>query len=216
MSSSVSESESIPWGWVIFCTCYTPESEDLWANAIRLVHTWLDHKTRLSLQERGEEDEHEEVMAQLDNVLIGDPSLETAPFDQLRSRFATWLATQDTDNTDGSRYLPLQSFKEFIVLDSSALQSTKDAPSPDDRQARAHARLAQYVKVVADGARLAPTRTARSVQNVDEGRLFPGFMRVSIIELRLFWEESFSYDLLNLCPKRFTDEPDWTNRYDIF
>ncbi|CAD0097357.1 unnamed protein product [Aureobasidium mustum] len=201
-------------------TCYTPESEDLWANAIRLVHTWLDYKTRLALQERGEEEEHEEVMAQLDNVLIEDPSLENASFDQLRSRFATWLATQDTDNPDGNRYLPLQRFKEFIVLDSSALQSTKDAPSPDDRQAGAHARLAPYVKVVAaqhsDGARLAPTRTARSGQNVDEDRLFPGFMRVSIIELRLFWEESFSYDLLELCPRRFTDEPDWKNRFDVF
>ncbi|KEQ64493.1 uncharacterized protein M437DRAFT_82516 [Aureobasidium melanogenum CBS 110374] len=159
-------------------------------------------------------------MAQLDNVLIQDPSLENASFDQLRSRFAAWLATQDTDDPDGSKNLPLQRFKNFVVIDNSVLQSTKDAPSPDSRQAKASERMAPYVKVVAaqhlDGTRLPPATSARSGQNADEGKLFPGLMRVSIIELRLFWEESFTYDLLDLCPNNFTNEPDWSKRYNMF
>lgn len=63
MCSEELDSESNLWGWVIFRTCYTPESEDLWPTAIRLVDAWLDHKPRLSLRKCGEEDEHEEVMA---------------------------------------------------------------------------------------------------------------------------------------------------------
>ncbi|KAG9519856.1 hypothetical protein KCU93_g7881, partial [Aureobasidium melanogenum] len=197
-----------------------PESEDLWPTAIRLVDARLDHKTRLSLRKYGEEDEHEEVMAQLDNVLIQDPSLENASFDQLRSRFAAWLATQDTDDPDGSKNLPLQRFKNFILTDNSVLQSTKDAPSSDNRQAKASERMAPYVKVVAaqylDGTRLPSATSARSGRNADDGRLFPGFMRVSIIELGMFWEESFTYDLLDLCPNNFANEPDWSKRYDMF
>jgi hypothetical protein len=102
MSSGELDSESNPWGWIIFRTCYTPESEDLWPTAIRLVDAWLDHKTRLSLRKCGEEDEHEEVMAQLDNVLIQGPSLEDASFDQLRSRFVAWLAIR-ISHYNGSR-----------------------------------------------------------------------------------------------------------------
>ncbi|KAG9552633.1 hypothetical protein KCU71_g6032, partial [Aureobasidium melanogenum] len=190
MSSEELDSESNPWDWAILRTCYTPESEDLWPTAIRLIDAWLDHKTRLSLRN-------------------ADPSLENASFDQLRSRFAAWLATQDTDDPNGSKNLPLQRFKNFIFIDSSVLQSTKDAPSPDNRQAKASERMAPYVKVVApqhlDGTRLPPATSARSGRNADEGRLFPGFMRVSIIELRMFWEGSFTYDL---CPNNFANEPD--------
>ncbi|KAG9511913.1 hypothetical protein KCV07_g9834, partial [Aureobasidium melanogenum] len=159
-------------------------------------------------------------MAQLDNVLIQDPSLENASFDQLRPRFAAWLATQDTDDPDGSKNLPLQRFEDFIVIDSSVLQSTKDAPSPDDRQAKASERMAPYVKVVAaqhlDETRLPSATSARSGRNADHDRLFPGFIKVSIIELRMFWEGSFTYDLLDLCPNNVTNEPDWSKRYDMF
>ncbi|TIA10886.1 hypothetical protein D6C80_07842 [Aureobasidium pullulans] len=218
MSSESSEPETNPWGWVIFRTSYTSDSETLWPQAISLLNAWLDDQTRISLRKCGEEEEHEETMAQLQNVLMDDPSLDKASFDQLRSRFAAWLETQDTEDEDGGKNLPLQRFKNFIVVDDLVLQSTKDAPRPDNKQAKAKDKLAPYVKVVTaqhqDGTRL-PLRSARSGQNAGQGKLFPGYMKVSILDLRFFWEESFTYDLLDLCPNNFTDEPDWSKRYSL-
>jgi hypothetical protein len=154
-------------------------------------------------------------MARLDNVLIEDPALESASFDRLRLRFADWLTTQDTDDEDG----PLQRFKIFIVVNDPVLQSIKDAPRPDT-QATGRQRLKPYIKVVDAhhqyGTRLAPTTSARCGRGVEPGKLFPGWMRVSIVDLREFWEESFTYDLLDLCPNYFTGEPDWSDRFDIF
>ena len=126
----------------------------------------------------------------------------------------------DTDDEEGEKNLPLQRYKNFVVIDDMALQSTKDAPKPENSHATAREKLAPYVKVVAaqhqDGTRLPPTTSARSGRNVDEGKLFPGYLKVPIIDLRFLWEESFTYDLLDLCPNNFTDEPDWSKRYDLF
>jgi hypothetical protein len=220
MSSDTSETGSTPWGWVVFRTSYTPESDYLWPRAISLINAWLCHQTRIALRKCHEEHDYDETMTRLDHVLIDDPLLNHATFDQLRSRFVAWLATQDTDDEDGEKNLPLQRFKNFIVVDDLVLQSIKDAPGPDNRQTRARDKLAPYVKVVAaqhqDGTRLPPTTSTRSGRNVDEGKLFPGYMKVPIIDLRFFWEESFTYNLLNLCPNNFIDEPDWSERYDLF
>jgi hypothetical protein len=217
MSSPIPDWEPQTWGWVIFRTSYTPESGSLWPQAISLIHDWLSHKTRLSLRKSHEEDDYEVTMTRLDNVLVSDPVLESASFDQLRLRFTDWLTTQDIDDEDG----PLQRFKIFVVVDDFVLQSIKDAPGPDNKQATGGQRLLPYVKVVdaqhQHGIRLRSTTSARCGRGVEPGKLFPGWMRVSIVDLREFWEESFTHDLLDLCPENFTaGEPDWSNRFDLF
>jgi hypothetical protein len=181
------------WGWVIFRTSYTPESGLLWPKAISLIHDWLAHKTRLSLRKSHEEDDYEETMTRLENVLMEDPALGSTSFDQLRLRFTDWLTTQDTDNED----VPLQRFKNFVVVDDPVLKSIKDAPRPDT-QATGRQRLTPYSKLVdaqhQHGTRLPPTTSARCGRGVELGKLFPGWMRVSIVDLREFCEESFTYD----------------------
>jgi hypothetical protein len=216
MSSPIPDWVPQIWGWLIFRTSYTPESELLWPQAVSLIHDWLAHKTRLSLRKSHEEDDYEQTMTRLDNVLMEDPALESASFDQLRLHFTDWLTTQDTSDEDG----PLQRFKIFVVIDDFVLQSIKDAPRPNT-QATGRQRLLPYVKVVdakhQHGTRLEPTTSARCGRSVEPGKLFPGWMRVSIVDLREFWEESFTYDLWDLCPNNFTaGEPDWSNRSDLF
>jgi hypothetical protein len=139
---------------------------------------------------------------------MSDPALESASFDQLRLRFTGWLTTQDTDNEDG----PLQRFKIFVVIDDFILKSIKNASRPDT-QATGRQRLLPYVEVVDakhhHGTRLEPTTSARCGRGVEPGKLFAGWLRVSIVDLHEFWEESFTYDLLDLYPNSLTaGEPD--------
>jgi hypothetical protein len=216
ISSPIPDWEPHTWGWVIFRTAYTPDTEVLWPQAVSLIPDWLAHRTRLSLRKSHEEDDYEAMMKRLDNVFVSDTALESASFDRLRLRFADWLTTQDTDNEDGL----LQRFKVFIVVDDAVLQSIKDAPRPDT-QASGRQRLTPYVKVVdaqhQHRTRLSPRVSARSGRGVEPGKLFPGWMGTSIVDLHEIWEESFTYDLLDLCPHNFTaGEPDWSHRFGLF
>ncbi|CAD0096208.1 unnamed protein product [Aureobasidium vineae] len=125
------------------------------------------------------------------------------------------------DDQDGEKNLPLQRFRNFLVVDDAVLQSVASASFPNDTDVTAREKVAPYVKVVdaqhQRGARLPPTTSARSGRDVEPAKLFPGYMRVSVLELRFIWEKNFSYDLLVPCPRTLSDgEPDWSNRHKVF
>jgi hypothetical protein len=205
---------SKPWGYVIYRTTYTPESDSLWPRAINTINTYVAHFTLETLTEQNKESLYEEMISRLENIPIQDPALDGATYEDLRLHFATWLRTQDRRGEPGDRDLPLARSRTFLVIDQAALEKIANAPNPTDDGVDPRAVSRPCLIAVAaqhqEGRRLRPTRSARGPRNANEGKLFPGWMRVPIFTLHELWEaNSERLDIIELCPSDFVDEPVW-------
>jgi hypothetical protein len=205
---------SKPWGYVIYRTTYTPESDSLWRRAINTINTYVAHFALETLTEQNKESLYEETISRLENIPIQDPALGGATYDELRVHFASWLQTQDRRGESGDKDLPRARFRTFLVVDQAALEIIANAPNPTDIGVDPRAVSRPSLTAVAaqhqEGRRLRPTRSARGPRNANDGRLFPGWMKVPIFTLHEFWEaNSERLDLIELCPSDFVDEPVW-------
>lgn len=195
-----------PWGWAIYRTTYTPESDRLWPQAIDTIKAYLAHYTRRAFKR--DEGLYEAAMTGLDNTPIQDFSLDQATLDDLRLHFASWCQSQDHSDWMDAR------FTTFLVVDQVALDKIARAPQPDDPKARARDRLEPYVLVVSAqheaGRRLPSLTSARSGVPVQEGKVFPGYMKVSLSYLQELWEAVAEYrDVYDICPSAFDEVPEW-------
>lgn len=145
---------------------------------------------------------------------IQDSALDGATYDNLRLHFTTWLQTQDRRGESGDRDLPRARFSTFLVVDQAALEKIADAPNPADDGADPRAVSRPCLIAVAaqhrEGRRLRPTRSARGPRSANEGKLFPGWMKVPIFTLHELWEaNSERLDLIELYPSDFVDQSVW-------
>ncbi|THW35039.1 hypothetical protein D6D21_09326 [Aureobasidium pullulans] len=187
------------WGYVIYRTTYTPEYDSLWPRAIDTINTYVAHFTLETLTEQNRESLYEETISRLES----DPRL-----------CARWGHTQDRRGESGDRDLPRARFSTFLVVDQAALEKIADAPNPADDGADPRAVSRPCLIAVAaqhrEGRRLRPTRSARGPRSANEGKHFPGWMKVPIFTLHELWEaNSERLDLIELCPSDFVDEPVW-------
>ncbi|THV92963.1 hypothetical protein D6D25_09454 [Aureobasidium pullulans] len=187
------------WGYVIYRTTYTPEYDSLWPRAIDTINTYFAHFTLETLTEQNRESLYEETISRLES----DPRL-----------CARWGHTQDRRGESGDRDLPRARFSTFLVVDQAALEKIADAPNPADDEADPRAVSRPCLIAVAaqhrEGRRLRPTRSARGPRSANEGKLFPGWMKVPIFTLHELWEaNSERLDLIELCPSDFVDQSVW-------
>ncbi|THZ03648.1 hypothetical protein D6C95_03656 [Aureobasidium pullulans] len=185
------------WGYVIYRTTYTPEYDSLWPRAIDTINTYVAHFTLETLTEQNRESLYEETISRLENIPIQDSALDVA-----------------TRGESGDRDLPRARFSTFLVVDLAALEKIANAPNPADDGANPRGVLRPCLIAVAaqhrEGRRLRPTRSARGPRSANEGKLFPGWMKVPIFTLHELWEaNSERLDLIEQCPSDFVDEPVW-------
>ncbi|KAG9558581.1 hypothetical protein KCU71_g6884, partial [Aureobasidium melanogenum] len=202
-----------PWGWVIYRTVYTPESDLLWPRAIDTINTYLACSLQKTLIESGAEEDYETMIAELENFWMDDASLfDQATFENLHTHFASWLQTQDTEDEEGDKMLPCVRFWTFLVIDETNLKMIADAPDPNSNLVKASAKRAPMIKVVSaqrDERRL-PGRTRRGPHNGEDGKMFPGWLNCRILYLRELWEKVDEYmALYEICPNDFEGEPLW-------
>ncbi|CDM37042.1 unnamed protein product [Penicillium roqueforti FM164] len=119
-----------PWGYIIYRTVYTPESEELWPIAkeklIRVMHEWmkgeLHHETRYGNDPRPEqliEESHKDV-------IISDPGRwDGASIEQVRAHFAQYLRKiKQEEHCDDSR------FAVCLMIDERSLNSLVKTDDP--------------------------------------------------------------------------------------
>ncbi|KAH0371263.1 hypothetical protein KCU65_g2014, partial [Aureobasidium melanogenum] len=202
------------WGWVIYRTVYTPESDLLWQQAKKVINTYMAHSLLQFLIDSKAENDYEGLLAVLKNFFMDDSSqFNQATFTDLRVHFATWLQTQDTDDEDGEKLLPCVRFCTFLVIDSTNLRSIAEAPGPNDEASGIHAIMAPRIKVISaqrDARRLPEARSRRGPHNNEYGKLFPGWLNYRIVYLRELWEKVFEYRCLyEIFPNVFEGEALW-------
>ena len=149
-------------------------------------------------------------MVCLENYTISNSSLDQASLDDLRIHFASWSQTQDRHPDEA-----VARSTTFPMGDEVALNKIASASRPDDPNTRASDRLDAYVLVVPAsyeaGRRLPSLTSARQGVAVQEGKLFPGCMKVSLPYLQELWVAAAEYmDLYEICPSDFDEAPEWT------
>jgi hypothetical protein len=203
-----------PWGWVIYRTVYTPESDILWPRVIKNINAYLAHNLRETLSWNDRDKNHAATMAKFENFWMSDASLfDAASFEDLRAHFASWLQTQDTEDEEGDKCLPHIRFRTFLVIDQHTFETIANAPNPEERGARKP--MIKVVSAQRDERRLdkvGGSGRGRGPNAEKEGKVFPGWLNCRVIYLRELWEKVDEYmSLYEVCPRDLKDDegPIW-------
>jgi hypothetical protein len=202
------------WGWVIYRTVYTPESEILWPRVINTINAYLAHNLRETLSWTNGEKNHAANMAKLENFWMSDTSLfNQATIEDLRIHFTSWLQTQDTEDEEGDKNLPHVRFCTFLVIDQCTLYTIANVPDPEGKGARGP--MIKVFSAQRDERRsdkAGGSSRGRGSKAEKEGKVFPGWLNCRILYLRELWERVDEYmSLYEICPREFEDSegPVW-------
>lgn len=117
-----------PWGWVIYRTTYTPESDILWPQFLNLITKALSAGVLRNLKQNEDARDHDSEMACLENILMDDIKFDGATHDDLRVHSTKWLQTQVTEiyEDEGEEITPPHPrHNNFLVVDEAVLQNMK-------------------------------------------------------------------------------------------
>ncbi|KAF9888814.1 hypothetical protein FE257_008183 [Aspergillus nanangensis] len=122
-------SEDFPWGFIIYRTIYTPESDELWPAVLskftRYIHYEIDCQCDVVDDRMPEQLVHESHQ----DVIISDKKWDGASVDQIRENFLSYLVT-----TPRGLEFTNPRFKGCLVIDAPALESLLHAPEPENWQ----------------------------------------------------------------------------------
>jgi hypothetical protein len=122
-----------PWGFVIYRTIYTPESDTMWATVLERLHVFikfsLDFRRLMQEQESGFQIDSipDDLVYQLfqNDVVEDRESLDGASIKVVRKHFRTWREQQD------SKILSWTMRRKFcLMIDEDALKSLFEAQAP--------------------------------------------------------------------------------------
>lgn len=187
------------WGWTIFRTVYTPESEHIFHSAVAKLNRWLTHHVRSTvLQERGRNraippELSNEIPERMRNDVVENRELlDGADWDTIYETFQRWILGQGVpeDWQLAFRCVPGNvRYNSCIVIDAPALDSINQLPdfppeAPDEIELRRnpmdHQRNA-WVWVLC----------ARTMHEQRKGwndaKPFSGWMKVHVRRLNSYW-----------------------------
>lgn len=143
-------------------------------------------------------------MALYDNVIIEDPSLDQASFDQLRPLFKKWLAIQDGCEPPYCGRSDYPRWNNFIVIDEEAMNSIVAAPATFEGKMADPLARQGFVKMVdLEPAIWKPEPTGRGPPKPGHPR-FIGWKRVELSLLYEYWINASIRDFVKICPKYIT------------
>ncbi|KAL4778888.1 hypothetical protein BJX76DRAFT_352238 [Aspergillus varians] len=182
---------TFPWGYIIYRTVYTPESDEQWPLALKKLDAALDRGIDLGLNAESkrsangvEPDSTPERLLKESrrHVVFSDKdSWDGASVERIRVHFKEYLAA-----SKGRGY---GRFEGCLVIDKRSLKSIIAASNPRPR-------LGEGFVGMVDGRYPEETGPGRGA---DPG--YKGFMRVFISSLWFFYGESGNTRMMNLCPK---------------
>ncbi|KXG47469.1 uncharacterized protein PGRI_013390 [Penicillium griseofulvum] len=118
------------WGYVIYRTTYTPESDTAFPQIINLLNTYIKQElyseyasTPKSQLHNAEPTPYHEIWAQHLPVIMTDQTqFNEASIDSIRAHFESWVNTQEKQN-----------HTTCIVIDEESLQAFLDAQTPNEK-----------------------------------------------------------------------------------
>ena len=175
------------WGFTIYRTIYTPESEAAFAEVVDTITAYIKsefYKTYEGLrQNRRTADKaniavFDELWAAYKPRVLDDATqFDGLSIDQLRIHFEAWA--NELGKAD-----KFPSYRMFIVIDEECFNSIQNAPVPEELPLGMKFRVAHYVKLV------------EAWQDQDRDSRFPGWMKCSLPGLWDLWRNMGNGDYM--------------------
>lgn len=105
-----------PWGFVLYRTSYTPQSNILWPTVLQRIQKYAEHDYI---------EEHQQTRGSMHDIykpiILNDPSLDGKSFNELRVHFNAWAPTAGIERSDIRA-------RAFVVVDEECMRSIANAP----------------------------------------------------------------------------------------
>jgi hypothetical protein len=145
----------ITWGWVVYRTVYTPESDTQWPIVIQKIreHVVKDIMDELFYEEVTDNTPNLKVIQQFRLIPVSDATaFNSATHDTIKTRFMEdfYLSNAHLDPLIASTVgEPLPALTpSILVVDAECLASIMTAPSPPDPTKDVHNAAKHYIKVL--------------------------------------------------------------------
>lgn len=139
-SSGIAFNSSWLWGYAIYRTVYTPESDELWNSALDKLDRWMNYRidAELRIHKEWAQDPYPErvIHESYRNVIIEDKDLlDGASVDRIRQHFKKWKET--ITGEPGEVHFGICSMGRFnacLMVDDRSLKSIVNGIEPGERE----------------------------------------------------------------------------------
>jgi hypothetical protein len=158
---------SLPdWGYVIYRTTYTAESDTAFPHAVRYIEACIKDEFFGAVKPRPRYGDNIQVWAKYRSTIIEDPAqLDGASIEMIRAHFEAWVDAQGKRDS-------FNKFRMCIIVDEESLQTLKDG-------------LVEDVKN--DTQELRSVKVLEAFPIVDSLDKFPGWMKCWTHVLWFVW-----------------------------
>ncbi|KAJ6109404.1 hypothetical protein N7486_001639 [Penicillium sp. IBT 16267x] len=153
---------SIPdWGYVIYRTTYSAESDVSFPNAVRYIETCVKEDFVASYAGTPHGAETEGIRAKYRSIVMEDPQFNGASIEGIRTHFETWVDAQGRRRDNWNR------FRMCLIIDEESLQTLQGISAEQIEQEGPYNwdKELRCVKVL------------EAWPNVDQYDTFPGWMK---------------------------------------
>lgn len=158
---------SLPdWGYVIYRTTYTAESDTTFPHAVRYIEACIKSSFFRDVKPRPSHDDPIQVWAKYRSTIIEDPAkFDGASIETIRAHFEAWIDAQGKRDS-------FNKFRMCIIIDEESLQTLKDGLVED---------------VENDERELRCVKVLEAFPIVDSLDTFPGWMKCWTHVLWFVW-----------------------------
>ncbi|KAJ6123596.1 hypothetical protein N7471_010913 [Penicillium samsonianum] len=136
------------WGYVIYRTTYTPQSNTAFLRIIELLNSYIKHGLYSECVSSGNNTpmntdltSYHEIWAQHRSIIMNHPKFDGASLDSIRAHFRRLVDLQE-DQGHSTQY------RMCMVIDEESLQTLLDAPPPQECSDEKMIDPMRHVKVV--------------------------------------------------------------------
>ncbi|KAJ5323141.1 hypothetical protein N7452_011430 [Penicillium brevicompactum] len=177
------------WGFVIYRTTYSTESDTLFPDAIRFIEGCIKEEF-FEETKQFSTNEPNEIWAKHRSTIVQDPAqFDGASLETIRAHFEAWVDAQDMRDS-------WTKWRMCMIIDEESLQTLKGAPieTLEDGSLDADKEL-RYVKVL------------EAFPIVDKYDIFPGWMKCWPYVLFDLWSMMGDGDEMRMSFCRIDDDP---------
>jgi hypothetical protein len=156
------------WGYVIYRTTYSAESNAFFPDIIRFIEACIKKQFASAGADRSRNYVSEDWPKYRSTIMEDPAQFQGASLDEIRTHFETWVDAQGMRDK-------WTKFRMCIILDEESLQTLKDATVVETERENFHEPL-RYVKVL------------EAFPDIDQYDIFPGWMKCWTYALWSLWE----------------------------
>jgi hypothetical protein len=181
------------WGYVIYRTTYSAESNAFFPDIIRFIEACIKKQFASAGADRSRNYVSEDWPKYRSTIMEDPAQFQGASLDEIRTHFETWVDAQGMRDK-------WTKFRMCIILDEESLQTLKDATVVETERENFHEPL-RYVKVL------------EAFPDIDQYDIFPGWMKCWTYALWSLWENMQDGDDMKMQHAFIEEDDPWPDVY---